>query len=107
MVASVFVSNTTWTFWDVFFLFFIFIPLVMIWFFCILDVFRRLDLSGWGKAAWLVGIIVFPWLGSLAYLIFRPADVYAYGPAYERAGSGYGSAAAGSESPPAGQVPTA
>ena len=32
------------------------------------DLFRR-DISGWGKAAWTVALIVFPFLGTLVYLI--------------------------------------
>jgi general stress protein CsbA len=32
------------------------------------DVFRR-DMSGWGKAAWVVALIVLPFLGTLIYLI--------------------------------------
>jgi len=35
------------------------------------DVFRSHDLSGWAKAAWVVGIIVLPLLGVLLYLIVR------------------------------------
>jgi general stress protein CsbA len=33
------------------------------------DVFRRRDISGWGKAAWIVFLIVVPFVGALAYLI--------------------------------------
>ena len=33
------------------------------------DVFRRDDLSGWGKAGWTVFMIVLPFLGVLVYLI--------------------------------------
>ena len=33
------------------------------------DLFRRHDVSGWGKAAWVVFIIVVPFLGVLIYLI--------------------------------------
>ena len=33
------------------------------------DVFRRDDISGWAKAAWVVFIIVLPFLGALIYLI--------------------------------------
>jgi hypothetical protein len=33
------------------------------------DVFRRSDLSGWGKAAWTIFLIVLPFLGALIYLI--------------------------------------
>jgi len=32
------------------------------------DLFRR-DISGWGKAAWVVFLIVLPFLGTLIYLI--------------------------------------
>jgi hypothetical protein len=35
----------------------------------LIDVFRRHDISGWGKAGWTVFIIVFPFLGVLVYLI--------------------------------------
>jgi hypothetical protein len=33
------------------------------------DLFRRRDLSGWAKAAWVVFMIVLPFLGVLVYLI--------------------------------------
>jgi hypothetical protein len=33
------------------------------------DVFRRRDISGWGKAAWIVFLIILPFVGVLAYLI--------------------------------------
>ena len=33
------------------------------------DLFRRGDISGWVKAIWVIGLIVFPYLGVLAYLI--------------------------------------
>ncbi len=33
------------------------------------DLFRRHDISGWGKAAWIVFVIVLPFLGVLVYLI--------------------------------------
>jgi Phospholipase_D-nuclease N-terminal len=32
------------------------------------DVFRRRDLSGWGKTAWVVVAILLPFLGVLAYM---------------------------------------
>ena len=35
------------------------------------DLFRSHDLSGWAKAAWVIGIIVLPYLGVLLYLIVR------------------------------------
>jgi putative oligomerization/nucleic acid binding protein/phospholipase D-like protein len=33
------------------------------------DVFRRRDISGWAKAAWLIFVIVLPYLGVFIYLI--------------------------------------
>lgn len=33
------------------------------------DVFRRRDIGGWAKAAWVVFMIVLPFIGVLAYLI--------------------------------------
>jgi hypothetical protein len=33
------------------------------------DLFRRRDISGWAKAAWVVLIVLLPWIGVLAYLI--------------------------------------
>jgi hypothetical protein len=33
------------------------------------DIFRRDDLSGWGKAAWLIFTILLPYLGVFVYLI--------------------------------------
>ncbi len=37
----------------------------------LIDLFRRRDISGWGKAAWVIFVIVLPFLGVLAYLIFN------------------------------------
>jgi putative oligomerization/nucleic acid binding protein/phospholipase D-like protein len=33
------------------------------------DIFRRHDLSGWGKAGWLIFTILLPYLGVFVYLI--------------------------------------
>ena len=33
------------------------------------DIFRRHDISGWGKAAWLIFAILLPFLGVFVYLI--------------------------------------
>jgi uncharacterized membrane protein YcjF (UPF0283 family) len=34
-----------------------------------MDLFRRNDIGGWGKAGWVVFVIVLPFLGVLVYLI--------------------------------------
>lgn len=47
---------------------------MLIWMFIgvFADIFRRDDLSGWGKAGWLLLIFIVPLLGILIYLIARP-----------------------------------
>ena len=35
----------------------------------LIDLFRRHDLGGWGKAAWALFVIVLPYLGVFVYLI--------------------------------------
>ena len=37
----------------------------------LIDVFRRHDISGWGKAAWVIFVVILPWIGVLFYLIFN------------------------------------
>jgi hypothetical protein len=70
----------------------------------LIDVFRRHDLSGWGKAAWTVLIVLIPWLGVLIYLIVNhegmaerrykeAADQQAQFDQYVRATAGSGGAA--------------
>ena len=39
------------------------------------DVFSRHDVSGWAKAAWVVFVIVLPFLGVLCYLIAYSAGI--------------------------------
>ena len=45
-----------------------------IWLFIALigDVIRRDDLSGWGKAGWILLMLCLPFLGALIYIIARP-----------------------------------
>jgi hypothetical protein len=37
----------------------------------LLDIFRSHDLTGWGKAAWTLLVVVIPFLGVLIYIIAR------------------------------------
>jgi uncharacterized membrane protein len=50
-------------------LFFAWVAWVWIAITCFVDIFRRDDIGGWGKALWVVFIIVVPFLGVLVYLI--------------------------------------
>jgi phospholipase D-like protein len=48
---------------------------LVMWVRAVIDVFvRRVDLSGVGKAAWAIGMLVFPFVGLLIYTMLRPAD---------------------------------
>ena len=55
-------------FWDILI---IFAWLIFLWIAVtvLIDVFRRHDISGWGKAGWVIFVVVLPWIGVLAYLI--------------------------------------
>ena len=63
-------ENLGQVFWAMlwFFLFFIWIWLLIVVF---ADIFRSHDLSGWGKALWVLFVIILPYLGVLVYLIAR------------------------------------
>ena len=50
-------------------IFFLWVAWIWILILILSDVFRRRDLSGWGKAAWTFFVIVLPFLGVLIYLI--------------------------------------
>jgi len=62
--------GTGQVFWSFvwFFLFFIWIWLLLVVFG---DIFRSRDLSGWGKALWIIFVILVPYLGVFVYLIAR------------------------------------
>jgi Short C-terminal domain/Phospholipase_D-nuclease N-terminal len=52
---------------------------LVIWFWLLIkvfaDVFRRHDVGGWGKAGWILLMIVLPFLGVLIYLIAHGKDM--------------------------------
>jgi ABC-type transport system involved in multi-copper enzyme maturation permease subunit len=45
----------------------------VLWFWLLIivisDLFRRRDISGWGKAIWVIALIVFPYIAIFAYMI--------------------------------------
>jgi hypothetical protein len=45
---------------------------VATWVYAVYDMFKRKDMKGWHIAAWLAAIILFPILGLIAYILFRP-----------------------------------
>jgi hypothetical protein len=63
---------TSYPFLEVFWtmlIFFAFFIWIWILFTVFTDVFRRADISGWGKAGWIIFVIVLPYLGVFVYLI--------------------------------------
>ncbi|MGN6166598.1 MAG: SHOCT domain-containing protein [Solirubrobacteraceae bacterium] len=40
-----------------------------------IDIFRRHDISGWVKAAWVIFVVILPWIGVLVYLIVNHAGM--------------------------------
>jgi hypothetical protein len=60
------------SFWD-FFWDMLLIMAWVVWFWLLItvfaDLFRRHDTSGWAKVAWVVFVIVLPYLGVLVYLL--------------------------------------
>jgi Phospholipase_D-nuclease N-terminal len=47
---------------------------LVMWVRAVIDVFRRHDLSIGGKAAWTIGMLIFPFIGLAVYTMLRPAD---------------------------------
>jgi type VI protein secretion system component VasK len=52
-------------------IFFLWILWFFLLFWIIFDIFRSDDLSGWGKAGWLIFVIILPFLGVFVYAIAR------------------------------------
>jgi hypothetical protein len=50
-------------------IFFGFVIWIWVLFTVFADIFRRRDIGGWGKALWIVFVVILPWLGVLVYLI--------------------------------------
>ena len=51
--------------------FFLFVAWIYLLIVVVTDIFRSDDLSGWGKALWVLFVVIVPWLGILVYLIAR------------------------------------
>ena len=64
-------ANLVWTFFVFFGLIVYFWVLITVF----ADLYRRRDVSGWGKAAWTVFVFVLPLIGALVYLISQGHDM--------------------------------
>ena len=53
------------------FMFFLMVAWIWVVISVLTDIFRSKDINGWIKGAWVLFVILMPWLGVLAYLIMR------------------------------------
>ena len=83
--------------WSMLILFF---WVMAIWMFIAIftDIIRRNNLSGWGKAAWIILLFIVPFFGALIYIVARPKmteqdkQILAQMQASQRRQAGYSSA---------------
>jgi type VI protein secretion system component VasK len=61
-------------FWSIL-VFFLWVAWLLLLFRIFGDLFRRHDVSGWGKAAWCIFLIFLPFLGVLVYLIAEGSNM--------------------------------
>lgn len=60
------------TFWAWIGFFFVFIPLMMLWIYTMVDIFARPDMRALAKFGWLLLILFVPFIGMLIYFMARP-----------------------------------
>jgi len=58
------------------FIFFLWILWFWLLFMCFADIFRRHDLSGFGKTAWIIFMIILPFLGVFIYIISQGSGMH-------------------------------
>jgi hypothetical protein len=47
---------------------------LVMWVRAVIDVFRRPDLTRGAQGAWMIGMLVIPFIGLLVYTMLRPPD---------------------------------
>ena len=67
-------TNPLLAFFWYMFMFYLFFMVIWMFIQVFADIFRRENLSGWGKAGWIFLIFVVPFLGILIYVIARPKN---------------------------------
>jgi len=65
------VVDSLWDWFLVMLFWFLFVAYLMVLWQILTDLFRDRQLNGWGKAAWLIFLILFPFLTALVYVIAR------------------------------------
>jgi hypothetical protein len=67
-------SNPLLEFFWYMLMFYVFFMVIWMFIQVFADIFRRENLSGWGKAGWIFLLFIFPFLGILIYMIARPKN---------------------------------
>ena len=57
------------SFWDTFWTLLIFIPLLLLWIFTLVDLFKNPNVSGLAKALWAIAIVLLPIIGMIVYFV--------------------------------------
>jgi hypothetical protein len=63
-------ANFLWTM----FVIYIWVMVIVLFIRVFADIFTRENLSGWGKAGWILLLFIIPFLGILIYVIARPKN---------------------------------
>ena len=72
-------AASDWTFGQLMWSFLVFFTWILFFwmlFAVIGDIFRRHDISGWGKAGWIIFTVCLPFLGIFVYLIARGGKMH-------------------------------
>ena len=60
------------TFWQAFTILIVWIPLIFLWVFALVELLRNRDeLEGWQVVLWLLAIVFLPIVGPAAYLVYQ------------------------------------
>ncbi len=60
------------TFWQVFWIVVLVVPLICLWVYAFVDIFRRDELSGVAKVVWVLVVFLLPYFGTLIYFFTKP-----------------------------------
>ena len=72
--STIFSSNPILEFLWWMLMFYLFFMVIMLFVQIFADIFRRENLSGWGKAGWIILLFILPVLGAIIYMIARPKN---------------------------------
>ena len=72
--STAFSQNPVLEFFWYMLMFYLFFMVIWMFIQVFADIFRRENLSGWGKAGWILLIFIVPFIGILIYVIARPKN---------------------------------